>query len=1824
MTIKLCWSLILQLSFFVCFFSSFSQIQTMSTTPGDTAVATVSSKGTSILLLPVKKWGRYSIRASGTQPVAISVADKRNGVFCSDGEAGQRNGRIDLFLEIGEYKIIVNGDSKATLTSKIISLPFTNVAGHTASWLIPCKENQLSLDDMQQACFWFDLNTDSTVYIEASGRNLADLKIWQNGEWVRDASRRQFTVRPKAETPLSGIALSTRLQPGTYMVAAYGGSGYKWALESNAHPMYLQFGFDKVKQNTTSQMVIPPKGYVLKSIDSSVSKIIVEEPVRNRLLAECGYFTEEYSSMVTSAMDSIHAKGASGRILLNVNQNAHAYIKITGTPGQSFSLQAIGQSQRTISSWGEYWAASLHTGNFADQIGASGFIIDTKDDRIVTMLCDTVSGTVGIERRFNLLDKVTSFIWVDQDADYTIVPGGTSLRWRMHRYFIVPPPNFKRPEFEEKNKTLKLTKGMHILEIEPDKKGIATILIRKSSLLGSVVNATKDMLAAPDSLKKWDPPRPSVQFPSIQAPGSGSYQLIVNSQLPEIFVGYIKKYPLNIDEPLSFTCEPSQKISVKIKLDGPRVVSVTDIKNVSYAFSVDTKKVEKPSEWNTGEHQFEFVNTSQNVKQFFLKATPPELLNTSPIPVYSQEKLSMLPKYPVLDAPSEGFTDIDRNSSATWFLNVTEPSLYKVETTGRLATTILIQDRFGNFNISQSCNGVARNALMLPYLLSGQYRILVSTVDQSAGRMGITVQKCNLVEGGKIQKEYENRTSVPEFSGVRYTMDIDKKGTYTIQNAGLSGNFPFRIEDETSWPIDPVINNSAFQGTLDNGKYTIISLPSDKASRRNVRLTPVTIAEKLTGKGPHQLIINEPVSMVWTDKVKKGTRDSVVEPLTFIMDIPAPVNGKFTITNNFTAMIYKDGSDSGITVIRQNMNLAAGVYTLKIRPKRNGNYIPLDVGFTTSELLPGLSRTIQKAMTFAVSVGAAGVVEFASQGTLDVSAVLLDSTAKVVLASNDDTYSDWNFGISRMLQPGRYFLRVESAENRFTSTKISMRALYDTLLAPLSVPINESASSVVNLNRHIGIIELNALDKGDIIAAHCKGKSRLGCSIERNNNGNWITVAVKQGASPFISVPYDKNARYRMRLWSEDNVDESVTVTYTNAEAKYVSWKNAKNGLDGKVIKTGDAYCAWFKVDLEKYAPGHFIAKQGRNGIAGIGVSVSLDTMFSIDNGYRFTSSEQYAWIEMHFDNDSRFDFTLEPDILDDNKQFTITFNGSRPSIFETGIGKNQVGLCIAETDGYHPFAGVAINNNSGVFKIRGKSVDQGLWRGNGMCAAVSLPGDINKMVLWNAVVPIDGTTASAKVLWYSVELQDTPQQTAGAINWVATKPSARVYHVKNTSMRVTVPGGNALIFVNDQGKRTVLYVPGEDPAVQEINTSTGDLYLIALKNNAEFSIASYENDLQKENSKTVFNGYEFNSLFQGSSRFPLGDTKDKTHVYYSGAINSIDWIRQDGILVQNVVNGATAGPGGYLDVHHNAGWGSLCFSKSNATHDVSVAKWGVPLQGKATKHLEKSSAVKLGGADNWISFTISDTAHVNMSLPIPSAAILMKDSVAVDFTSSEYALNWDLPLVPGTYKFGVRPINGATCEGTVLNVLIRSIDIMSEKKPFNGNLTPGESRLVGFDISKKSDYGIGLRMNKESVLASLYNPSGVLISQGKQQFMKLDKGRYYLRLSIPYDAEGTNCTVYLFGQEPPPDEPPENLVRWIINGAQGVRPEFINDNQIDAVEQKPAWMRMVVSGSMRTSYSSEEGTDEPSEEQMDEEADGDGESYEPPQEEEYEEGDGE
>jgi hypothetical protein len=130
-----------------------------------------------------------------------------------------------------------------------------------------------------------------------------------------------------------------------------------------------------------------------------------------------------------------------------------------------------------------------------------------------------------------------------------------------------------------------------------------------------------------------------------------------------------------------------------------------------------------------------------------------------------------------------------------------------------------------------------------------------------------------------------------------------------------------------------------------------------------------------------------------------------------------------------------------------------------------------------------------------------------------------------------------------------------------------------------------------------------------------------------------------------------------------------------------------------------------------------------------------------------------------------------------------------------------------------------------------------------------------------------------------------------------------------------------------------------------------------------------------------------------------------------------------------------------------------------------------------------------------------------------------------------------------------VRGLAGESAEGARLIYSFRNIDVLAEKSPPTISLAPGETRLFRFTLPEQKIIGIGLRTQKEVVQARLYDSEWRLLNRGKQQFKTLEKGDYYLWLHVPLDQAATVCTPILAGQEAPPNQPPESVVRRIVEG---------------------------------------------------------------------------
>src|SRR5207237_8101545 len=107
--------------------------------------------------------------------------------------------------------------------------------------LVELKRVDAALDDFAQRSYWIEVSERRPVALEAAGRNLADLRLWKDGGWLVDAEPAIEAAQPVVGQPLRICRLSPKLEPGLYLLTAYGGVGQPWAEESRLHPFQLRF-----------------------------------------------------------------------------------------------------------------------------------------------------------------------------------------------------------------------------------------------------------------------------------------------------------------------------------------------------------------------------------------------------------------------------------------------------------------------------------------------------------------------------------------------------------------------------------------------------------------------------------------------------------------------------------------------------------------------------------------------------------------------------------------------------------------------------------------------------------------------------------------------------------------------------------------------------------------------------------------------------------------------------------------------------------------------------------------------------------------------------------------------------------------------------------------------------------------------------------------------------------------------------------------------------------------------------------------------------------------------------------------------------------------------------------------------------------------------------------------------------------------------------------------------------------------------------------------------------------------------------------------------
>jgi hypothetical protein len=229
--------------------------------PGDPVLtpSVVPAAGASEALLAVSAFGRYSVRARSSQGTALSLVDRMAGELGAAGVAGREDGRVDVFLDRGAYKLRLTGDPRSSGEARLEAAAFRELHAAPQPRLVEHKLVSAALADLEQRSYWLSLAAPRLVFIEAAGRGLADLRLWRDGGWLEDAQPDCVPVEPEPGRPLLRCRLAGWLEPGLYRLTAYGGVPQEWAAGGDERPLHLRWGIPELPEAGRRRLRLSPR-----------------------------------------------------------------------------------------------------------------------------------------------------------------------------------------------------------------------------------------------------------------------------------------------------------------------------------------------------------------------------------------------------------------------------------------------------------------------------------------------------------------------------------------------------------------------------------------------------------------------------------------------------------------------------------------------------------------------------------------------------------------------------------------------------------------------------------------------------------------------------------------------------------------------------------------------------------------------------------------------------------------------------------------------------------------------------------------------------------------------------------------------------------------------------------------------------------------------------------------------------------------------------------------------------------------------------------------------------------------------------------------------------------------------------------------------------------------------------------------------------------------------------------------------------------------------------------------------------------------------------
>ena len=1643
--------------------------------------ADVPAAGRQVSVVTIPRFGRWALTATSREGVALTVVDRMAGPGERAGTPGEQDGRADVFLDRGQVRLVLNGDSKARGRAKLAVREFVEAGGSAPPLLLETKPVETTLADFEKRSYWITVDERRKVAFEAAGRNLADLRLWKGGTWLVDAEPESEVTTPRPGRPLRVMRLWADLGPGLYLLSAYGSAGEPWAEESSEHPLFLTWGVPRAGVAGRARHVLGASGIDRLLVAGAATFAGLEIPEATPISFNAAPWDEAkpFREAPEGASIGKRTNPPAASLRFAGRPDGLTLVTVRGDAGQAYVLTHFElRDEYPVRGSGEWWVGSIPSADVRDSIDETGLLVESGQRAPLRSAEVAVAPGRPWAGRGNLDGSLSLFFRTGVGGNYELEAAGVDARMEILPALARRSREIKPVVLRGKG-AVDLDAGLWELTLQPVRKGIVTLSIRASG----------ETAPAPQA------PRGGVLFPNVPLSGNAWYTLVVGKR-PGVVSGLVfRKLPLDLTDPLAVAARPGETVRIPFTSAGESFLMAETEDGAQLAISVDGAPAVAGPLVTPGLHEATVTLAGDAPRVLSIAARARALAKDRPLPPLPDGAAAAVPRFPELLPGAARALDLGAEEAASFDVKVPEPGLYRLETTGLLATSALLRTRTATRFRSEAENGIGRNALVADYLREGDYQVTVQPRGLSAGHLGVALSKTAVTDGGTVTDGAPARLSLAAGEAAELRLDIARAGAYRIRALGLRKKVAVRLEDRDGWPLLRPGVDGDVRRTLAKGTYRLVVLPFAVPSRIVVSLERQAGPLRFRGHGPHVLPLGGKADALWTEPAEGAER--IPDRFGFTLAAPADVN--VALTAGMEGRIVRAGAAPVDVPAGAGFHgpLEAGAYVLEATAARRDNRVEYAVSVTPEALVAGLSRAVTAPAEIPVSIGDAGLYELASTGAEDVRARLTDAAGRLV-ARNDDRDGDWNFAISRPLAPGRYTLRVEPAGAATARTTVALRALVRTVLAEEPLPIARE------LRPGRGVLEIPvAAAAGSLLSISAAASESVGLSVTAEDGS---LLAQDTGRTARVVLPVGRARTLRVGLFSVDGRGGAVTLSASAL-----------------------ALAEWSERQLEKGGP-----------LPNGAVAVTLER----PGVFRLEASGNIPRVSTAPDTPA---LPADGPIAAGETRIVIAAEGSvrgarvRLGEMDVTLGGPAAVCDLASSSGPVLVAARAATGQPGLLLVRGAAT-----AGERMALAASLETPQAVSLVSGPGDPLSDVVLSRFA--FPNSRPETPERLS--FDGAVAARGARSFTLRSGAKRLRVALGAGLVAFVSKGRDGLALAGAPDAPADETFETDGDAitFLSTSGTETRFALDVFATPLAP---RALGPRAPFASSLPAAGTLrlavapPAGGESRAIHV--RGGSGPATLLSADGRHVRGLDLAVPPG-GGTLLLPHAPG---LILAWVDRPGSESADLFGDGA-GTASAALVPPAAVALFGDTAAFAVAAGAPSLLSFRCAGPALSLVMRDGVPPEVALHTGGVSLDVYAASSPVRILLRSLGSGGLGGTATLTATPVMTIGEGLGP-ETLLGAGQSRLYGFRVARGGTIGVGVRASSDLVTATLLEAGGKKLGEGLVQMPELAAGDYLVSVRAPADGVPVRIRPALAGVTPPGAGPPPDVIRsYVLPGLDG------------------------------------------------------------------------